>query len=246
MLIIPAIDVKDGRCVRLYQGRFDAVTDYSGDGVAIARRYADFGARALHIVDLDGAANGVPGNTAMIRDIINATDMDVQVGGGVRSRAVALEYFEAGVTRVVVGSIAVTDTAEVADWLVEFGPDRIVLALDVRIDDDGVAYVTTHGWTRASGERVDDLVARFRDAGLKHVLCTDVSRDGAMAGPNLALYEALATQHPQIHLQASGGVRGANDLADLAATGATAAIVGKALLDGQIGAEELGPYLLDE
>ena len=246
MLIIPAIDVKAGRCVRLYQGRFDAVTDYSGDGVAIAQRYADYGASLLHIVDLDGAADGVPGNAAMIRDILSATQLDVQVGGGVRTREVALALFEAGVTRVVVGSIAVTDPAEVSDWLVEFGPDRIVLALDVRVDEQGEAFVTTHGWTRATGHRLDDVIAGFRQAGLRHVLCTDVSRDGAMAGPNVELYRRVVAHHPQVRLQASGGVRSAADLAELAAAGAHAAIVGKALLDGHIGPEEMQPFLLDE
>ncbi|MEM1263622.1 MAG: 1-(5-phosphoribosyl)-5-[(5-phosphoribosylamino)methylideneamino]imidazole-4-carboxamide isomerase [Pseudomonadota bacterium] len=243
MLIIPAIDVKAGRVVRLFQGKFDAVTDYSGDGVTIAKRYAAFGAPLLHVVDLDGAAEGTPGNMAMIRAIIDATEMDVQVGGGVRTQHDALRLFEAGVTRVVVGSIAITEPAVVADWLIEFGPERIVLALDINLDDDGTPRVTTHGWTQQTDRRLGEVITSYGTAGLRHVLCTDVSRDGAMTGPNTELYKRIASDHPSIALQASGGVRGANDLAALAQSGAHAAIVGKALLDGHLQPKELTPYL---
>ena len=246
MLIIPAIDVKDGRCVRLYQGRFDAVTDYTDEIVPIAERYAAAGARMLHLVDLDGAASGTPGNMAIIRDILAATKLDVQVGGGIRTRDTALALFEAGVTRVVVGSIAITEPDEIADWLVEFGPSRIVLALDVRLDDQGEAFVTTHGWTRETPHRLDDVIAGFRSAGLRHVLCTDVSRDGAMTGPNVELYQRMSAHHPHVRLQASGGVRHATDLAELADSGVAATVVGKALLDGHITTEEMQPYLRAE
>ncbi|MEM8982295.1 MAG: 1-(5-phosphoribosyl)-5-[(5-phosphoribosylamino)methylideneamino]imidazole-4-carboxamide isomerase [Pseudomonadota bacterium] len=243
MQLIPAIDVKAGRVVRLFQGKFDAVTDYSGDGVTIAKRYAEFGATMLHVVDLDGAANGAPTNTAMVRNIIDATDMDVQVGGGIRSQQDALRLFEAGVTRVVVGSIAITHASVVADWLIEFGPERIVLALDINLDEHGVPLVTTHGWTQQTNRRLGDVIASYSTVGLRHVLCTDVSRDGAMTGPNVELYRQIARTHPSIALQASGGVRNADDLATLATTGAHAAIVGKALLDGHLTPQELTPYL---
>ncbi len=246
MLVIPAIDIKDGRCVRLLQGRFDDVTDYSADAAGIARRYAGYGAPWLHVVDLDGAEKGVPGNRQMIREIIDASAMDIQVGGGIRTKRAALSWFEAGVSRVVIGSITVTEPTEVTEWLVEFGPDRVVLALDVRLSPDGIPHVTTHGWTEDTDLTLNAAIEAFKAAGLKHVLCTDVSRDGAMAGPNTALYQAIAAAHPSIRLQASGGVRNAADLQELAAGGACAAIVGKALLDGEISAEELTPFLRDE
>lgn len=245
MRVIPAIDLKAGRCVRLLRGDFDAVTDYSDDAIGIARDYAQLGARYMHIVDLDGARSGQSGNRAKIQELLETTQMKVQVGGGIRNREAIQQWLAAGVDRVVVGSAAITEPTQTANWLSEFGADKIVLALDVRLGDNGIPMVTTHGWTKTSNTPLNDAIENFNAAGLRHVLCTDVARDGAMSGPNTTLYQQLASVFPDLCIQASGGVSQASDLDALAATGVTDVISGKALLDKKISARELAPYLPD-
>jgi phosphoribosylformimino-5-aminoimidazole carboxamide ribotide isomerase len=244
MLLIPAIDLRGGQCVRLLQGRFDAETVYASDPLEVLEKYLAFGARRIHVVDLDGARDGSQGNRAAIRRIVGRAGRDaVQVGGGVRSRHVADELLELGVARVVVGSVAVTQPDEVASWLREFGPERVVLAFDVRLDDGGTPRLATHGWERQTETSLWDAVERFLPAGLLHVLCTDVARDGALSGPNVDLYRQCARRYPNVAWQASGGVSEAADLHTLAATGAASVISGRALLEGRISAEELTPFL---
>lgn len=242
MQLIPAIDIKDGRCVRLLRGEFDQETRYPLDPVALARTYRAAGAAWLHIVDLDGAQSGERGNAALIADIAAATDLSIQLGGGIRSEP-SLDAALACADRVVIGSLAVTDPATVAAWLRRHGPERIALGLDVRLDFQGVPRVTTHGWTEDSDLTLDQAIAAYTAAGLRHVLCTDVSRDGALSGPNIALYRAVQSAWPDIALQASGGVRSAEDLAALAAIGVAGAISGKALLEQKIRLEEVGSFL---
>ena len=244
MQLVPAIDLRGGQCVRLLQGRFDAETVYGDDPRAILSRYRDFGARYVHVVDLDGARDGSQGNRSAIADLARAfSDVAIQVGGGVRSRAVAAELLGLGVRRVVVGSVAVTKPAEVQRWLREFGPDRIVLAFDVRLDAGGTPRLTTHGWESQTEASLWDAVESYRPHGALHVLCTDVARDGALSGPNLALYAEAAQRFPAILWQASGGVSCGADLVALAATGAAAVISGRALLENRIPPAELAPFL---
>jgi len=244
MLLIPAIDLRGGQCVRLLQGRFDAETVYASDPTVVLDRYRSLGARQIHVVDLDGARDGSQGNRAAIRQIAARAGRDaIQVGGGVRARQVAEELFGLGVARAVVGSVAVSQPDEVASWLREFGPERIVLAFDVRLDEGGTPRLATHGWERQTQTSLWDAVERYLPAGLRHVLCTDVARDGALSGPNLSLYTECVRRFPNIAWQASGGVSGAADLHALAATGAAAVISGRALLEGRLNAEELEPFL---
>jgi phosphoribosylformimino-5-aminoimidazole carboxamide ribotide isomerase len=244
MRLIPAIDLRGGKCVRLLQGRFDAETVYGGDPRVILQRYHDLGARYVHVVDLDGARDGSQANRSSLASLTGMfTDLKVQVGGGVRTRAVAQELFTLGVSRVVVGSVAVTDPAEVGRWLQEFGPDRVVLAFDVRLDAAGTPRLTTHGWEAQTDASLWDTVSWFLPYGAMHVLCTDVARDGALSGPNLALYAEAAQRFPGIQWQASGGVSSGADLVALAQTGAKAVISGRALLENRIPAEELAPFL---
>jgi len=244
MLLIPAIDLRGGQCVRLLQGRFDAETVYAQDPLTVLEQYLALGARRIHVVDLDGARDGSQGNRAAIRRIVDRAGRDaIQVGGGVRTRQVAEELFALGVARVVVGSVAVSQPDEVASWLHEFGPERVVLAFDVRLDDGGTPRLATHGWERQTETSLWDAVERFLPAGLLHVLCTDVARDGALSGPNVDLYRQCARRFPNVAWQASGGVSAAADLHTLAATGAAAVISGRALLEGRISAEELTPFL---
>ncbi len=241
MRLIPAIDIRDGRCVRLLKGRFDQETRYGVEPVDLAARYHSLGAQWLHVVDLDGAAQGAPANLDVIARM-RAPDFHVQFGGGIRDRdslARALDIAD----RVVIGSLAVAEPEIVGGWLREFGPERLALGFDVRIDAGGTPYVATHGWTRTSGLTLDEILGRYAEKGLKHVLCTDVERDGALTGPNFELYRRCAADWPAIAFQASGGIRGAADLDALAETGAAAAIAGKALLEGRVTDQEMSRFL---
>lgn len=243
MKIIPAIDIKDGSCVRLFRGEFDRKTEYSQDPVAVAHGFRLMGFTVLHVVDLDGAQSGNQKNRRIVEQIAMQTDFSVQVGGGIRSTAVLETWFGSRVARCVIGSMAVTEPGVAKAWLRRFGADRIVLALDVRVDDEGVPMLATHGWTRSSGVSLWSLVDDYAECGLRHVLCTDISRDGALTGPNKELYGEFVKRYPGIELQASGGVRDINDLAGLRDAGASAAITGRALLDGRISAGEIASFL---
>jgi phosphoribosylformimino-5-aminoimidazole carboxamide ribotide isomerase len=242
MNIIPAIDLKDGKCVRLFQGDFDKTTEYSDDPVAVASEYAEFDVCDLHIVDLDGARTGEQKNHNFVETIARDTSLEVQLGGGIRDRETLEAWFDAGVERCVIGSLAVTEPDAVKSWLVRFGSDRIVLALDVQFDDEGTPLITTHGWTRPSKTSVFECIEDYATIGLRHVLCTDVSRDGAMAGPNVELYKTIVDRIPDLQLQASGGVRNIADLVALRDAGIPAAITGRALLEGKITAEEIAAF----
>jgi phosphoribosylformimino-5-aminoimidazole carboxamide ribotide isomerase len=243
VLLIPAIDLRGGRCVRLLQGRFDAETVYSDDPAPVLIRYQALGARYVHIVDLDGARSGSQQNRAAIDRLIGQRLVSMQIGGGIRTRAVVDEWLQLGVSRIVVGSAAVTEPAEVERWLQDPGAEQVVLAFDVRIDDAGVPRLTTHGWETQTQASLWDAVERYAAHGLRHVLCTDVARDGALSGPNVSLYAEATRRFPAIEWQASGGVSSGSDLAALAATGVAAVITGRALLEGRLDTQEISPYL---
>jgi len=244
MLLIPAIDLRGGRCVRLLQGRFDAETVYADDPAELLARYRALGARCIHLVDLDGARDGSQGNRASITRLAAAAPSGaLQVGGGVRTRRVADELLALGVGRVVVGSVAVTQPEEVADWLRELGPDKVVLAFDVRIGAGGTPRIATHGWEQQTEARLWDAVERYLPHGLRHVLCTDVARDGALSGPNVPLYAESVRRFPGVQWQASGGVSAIADLHALADTGVAAVVSGRALLEGRLELKELEPFL---
>ena len=243
MRLIPAIDLKNGHCVRLLHGDFSAETRYNTNPETLLARYRDFGADWLHVVDLDGAKEGSLGNRPIIAQLAAQTAVKLQVGGGLRNTAAVTQMLDLGAARAVIGSAAVTHIEQVKDWLEHFGPERITLAFEVRLDEHGIARVATHGWQRQSELSLWSAVENFSDSQLKHVLCTDVSRDGALTGPNVALYREAAQRYPQIHWQASGGIRDARDLHALSAAGAAAAISGKALLDELIPVEDLQPFL---
>jgi phosphoribosylformimino-5-aminoimidazole carboxamide ribotide isomerase len=246
MQLIPAIDLRGGRVVRLLQGRFDTETVYADDPMSILDVYAGLGARLVHVVDLDGARAGSQGNATAIAGLAASGRAALQVGGGVRDRDTVGRLLDAGVARVVIGSAAVSEPDEVASWLREFGPERVVLAFDVRLDDDAVPRLATHGWERQTALSLWDSVGRFEPAGLRHVLCTDVARDGALSGPNLSLYQDAVERFPEIRWQASGGVRDVGDLRALARVGVAGAVSGRALLEGRMQAEELSPFLRNE
>ena len=243
MRLIPAIDLRGGRCVRLFKGDFAAETRYDAEPPELLARYRGIGADWLHIVDLDGARDGNSGNRSVISELAAERGIKLQVGGGLRNAAAVQQMLDLGATRAVVGSAALTEPDEVRNWLRHFGGERIALAFDVRLDDGGIPCLATHGWLRQSTLSLWRAVEDFIDAGLEHVLCTDVGRDGALTGPNVDLYTEAARRYPQLAWQASGGVRDARDLHALADCGAAAAISGKALLELRIPIEELGPFL---
>lgn len=243
MLLIPAIDLREGRCVRLLQGDFAEETHYDVEPMELLDRYQRLGARWLHLVDLDGAREGKPGNRAVVLELAAQRSVHLQVGGGIRDSATIDAFLHAGVGRVVIGSAAITQPEQVRMWLRRFGPESITLALDVRIDADGVPRCATHGWQVQSAISLWQAVDAYRTEGVIHVLCTDVARDGAMTGPNLELYGEAIRRFADIEWQASGGVRLGSDLHALASTGVAAAISGRALLEQRFTAEEIEPFL---
>jgi len=241
---MPAIDLRQGRCVRLYQGDFGAETRYEHEPHELLVRYRGLGATWLHVVDLDGAKDGMLANRSVIVALASQRAVRLQVGGGIRTAAAINDLLRAGVERVVVGSAAVERPAEVADWIARFGTERICLALDVRIDSRG-PLVRTRGWTEGTTLTLWEAIERYPAGSVKHVLCTDIERDGALSGPNVELYRQARQRFPGLAWQASGGVRDAADLKALAACGVAAAVSGKALLEERITAEELRPFLPD-
>jgi len=245
MLLIPSIDLRGGRCVRLLRGDFAAETRYDLEPHELLQRYRALGASWLHLVDLDGARDGALANRAVIAQLATQQALSLQVGGGIREAADVAGLIDHGVARVVVGSAAVEQPDEVRRWLRQLGPERVCLSFDVRLDAAGVPRLRTRGWRQATSVSLWDAVAGFLGDGLRHVLCTDIERDGALAGPNLALYAEAMRRYPGIAWQASGGIASAGDLSALAATKVAAAISGKALLEERIAPEEMQPYLLN-
>ncbi len=243
MELIPAIDLKDGRCVRLYKGDFDAQTVYDSDPIDLLKKYVALGARHVHTVDLNGARDGSQENLQIVARLARSKLAQLQVGGGVRDSIRLQALLDLGVTRVVIGSVAVKSPDTVMSWMDEYGADRIVLGFDVRIDNDDVPWLATHGWREQSTLSLWDAVERYSRAGLKHVLCTDIDRDGALTGPNCALYRQAVLRFPAVRWQASGGVSSGQDLRELSNCGVAAAISGKALLENRIDPQELRPFL---
>lgn len=243
MLLIPAIDLRNGRCVRLFKGDFNAETRYEYEPLELLGRYRSLGAAWVHVVDLDGAKDGVLANRATLVALAAQTGVRVQVGGGVRSAEVIEDLLGNGVARVVIGSAAVERPNDVKRWMKQFGAERLCLALDVKLDASGEPRVRTRGWTEGTGVSLWNALEPYLEEGLRHVLCTDIDRDGALAGPNGELYARALAKFPSLAWQASGGVRHAADLAALADIGVAAAVSGKALLEQRMSPEELRPFL---
>ncbi|KAA2284517.1 HisA/HisF-related TIM barrel protein [Arenimonas fontis] len=230
--VYPAIDVRAGRVVRLRQGDYARETRYGDDPLALACRYAEAGARWLHLVDLDAARVGGYTLGPLLARIKARTGLSVQTGGGLRREADIGILLGAGADRVVLGSLAVRQPERVAGWLARFGPERVTVALDARRDGQGSWRLPIRGWTEDSGADLASLATRLAREGLRHVLVTDIARDGMLSGPSLALYRELAAALPGLRLQASGGIRDGADLEAVRAAGCAGAVLGKALLDG--------------
>ncbi len=231
MEIIPAIDIKDGRCVRLYQGDFQRVTAYDDDPVAVAQRWCEQGAPRLHLVDLDGARSGHPVHTDIIRAIVRSISAPVQLGGGIRSIEAVERVLDLGVRRVILGTAAVRDPDLIARLVQQFG-DAIAIAIDAR---DGMA--ATAGWTEIAAISAVDLLARMATLGVRRVIYTDISRDGTLSEPNIAATGALVRPGGPAII-ASGGISTIDHLRRLAAVGVEGAIVGRALYTGDLSLRE--------
>ena len=228
MEVIPAIDLKDGACVRLYQGDFEQATVFSTDPEETALRWQRAGASRIHVVDLDGSRFGIPANLESIRAIADAVSVPLQVGGGVRTVETAQALLEAGVERVVLGTAAVEDPALVEELCRRWGAERVVVAVDAR-----KGRVAIRGWTEDTPVDATELVKEMAVLGPQRFLYTDISRDGTMTAPNFGAVAAMV-QNTGLAIIASGGVTSLDDLRRLAQTGAEAAIVGRALYEGSL------------
>ncbi len=233
-IVYPALDIREGRVVRLLQGDYAQQTTYGDDPLPRAQAFAAAGASWMHLVDLDAARAGGYTLAPLLSSIASQTSLKVQTGGGVRSRDDVARILDAGATRVVVGSVSVREPETVIGWLREFGPDRLTIALDARQAEDGRWLLPVHGWTETAEDTLDVLAQRYAAAGMQHLLCTDIARDGMLSGPNIDLYQHLAALLPGVAVQASGGVRDADDVAQAKAVGCGGAILGKALLEGRM------------
>ena len=229
MIIYPAIDLIGGAVVRLHKGDFDKLTTYRADPVAVAKAYAKAGSSWLHLVDLDGAKNPQNRQVTLIQEIINRSGLKVQTGGGIRSFYDVEALVNTGASRIVIGSLAVRDPKITKSIFAAFGTDRICLAADV-VMVDGRFNIAVSGWQEASALGLYDFLERYIECGLRHVLCTDIDRDGTLTGCNRELYAAVKDRFPAIELQASGGVSRLEDLRGLTCDGV---IIGKALYEGR-------------
>ncbi|WP_305803971.1 1-(5-phosphoribosyl)-5-[(5-phosphoribosylamino)methylideneamino]imidazole-4-carboxamide isomerase [Stenotrophomonas sp. YIM B06876] len=233
-ILYPALDIRGGRVVRLLQGDYARETRYGDDPLPRAQAFADTGARWMHLVDLDAAKAGGYTLAPLLGQITRHTSLKVQTGGGVRSREDVARLLQAGASRVVIGSLAVRQPDDVEAWLAEFGPGCLTIALDTRQGEDGVWRLPVHGWTETADVTLDELATRYAQAGMQHLLCTDIARDGMLSGPNIALYAHLAALLPGVAVQASGGVRDEADLRAARAAGCGGVVLGKALLEGRL------------
>ncbi|AJP44414.1 1-(5-phosphoribosyl)-5-[(5-phosphoribosylamino)methylideneamino] imidazole-4-carboxamide isomerase [Alteromonas australica] len=234
-MIIPAIDLIDGHVVRLYQGDYEQKTQYELDPVDVV---PDQGATWLHIVDLTGAKDTSKRQLELIKAMVDTKRMQFQAGGGIRSEEEVAQLLETGVSRVVIGSLAVKQPELVKSWVEKYGPERIVLALDINISESGEKLIATHGWQENSGVALEGLLEDFATVGAKHVLCTDISRDGTLQGANTELYQEMAARFPNVSWQASGGIGSINDIEALKPTNVGGVILGRALLEGKFTVKE--------
>jgi phosphoribosylformimino-5-aminoimidazole carboxamide ribotide isomerase len=234
MNIIPAIDIIDGKCVRLSQGDYNQKKIYNENPVEVALSFQDAGLKSLHLVDLDGAKAGKVTNWKVIESVCSKTQLDVDFGGGIKTEEEVKAVFSAGVKQINLGSIAVKKADLVAEWISKFGADKIILSADVR--DEMIAI---GGWLESATLHIRDFVSDYLTKGISYVTCTDISTDGMLKGPNVELYRSLLKSFPSIHLIASGGVSSMHDLEELKKAGVHGVIVGKAIYEGRVQLKDL-------
>lgn len=234
MRIIPAIDIIDGKCVRLQQGNYDEKKIYFDDPLEAAQMFETSGLSYLHVVDLDGAKAGKVVNWNVIERITSKTNLKVDVGGGIRTDEEIKKLLACGVSQVNIGSIAVRNKNMVFDWMKAFGTEQIILSADARNEQ-----IYVNGWQHGSAANLFDFVAEYVAKDIRYVACTDIAMDGTLAGPNVSLYEKLLAQFPTVKWIASGGIKSVDDLTELKTRGMNGVIIGKAIYEGRISLEQL-------
>jgi phosphoribosylformimino-5-aminoimidazole carboxamide ribotide isomerase len=241
MILVPAIDIINGQCVRLTKGDYDTKKVYSESPVEVAKTFEGAGLTHLHVVDLDGARAKHIVNTKVLEAITTKTSLTVDFGGGIKTAADLQTAFDCGAEQVTLGSIAVDAPELVLEWLQKFGADKLILGADAKN-----RRIATHGWEKDTGLDVIEFVKDYAQKGFENVLCTDVAKDGMLTGPSLELYYELIEKIKKISLIASGGVSSMDDLYQLEELGCTAAIIGKAIYEGKISLKELENYQLEQ
>lgn len=236
--IIPAIDIIQGRAVRLTKGEYSSVKEY-GDPLEMARIFADNGATHLHLVDLDGARSSKPSNLKTLDSIASSLDLKIEWGGGLKSHEALRSVTDAGADYMIIGSLAALEPETFERWLSEFGPERIIFGADI---SDGELRV--NGWTESARAGLDELLERFSKSGLRRVICTDISRDGMLNGPSAEMYRELTARFPGMAFTASGGISSMDDIRELDTMGIPAVIAGKAFYEGHITIGELRKWWL--
>ena len=232
--LIPAIDIIEGQCVRLTKGDYDQKTVYRDSPAEVAKEFEQIGFKRLHVVDLDGAKSKHIVNSEVLRRITTDTQLIVDFGGGIKTDEDIEKAFTAGASMVTIGSIAVTNPDLFMGWLEKYGAERIILGADVRH-----GKVSINGWKEDSSEDLLPFLKKYVDAGVKNVLCTEISKDGTLTGPAIELYQSMMTAYPELHLIASGGVSSIDDIKALEAAGIPAVVFGKAIYEGKINLNEL-------
>ena len=234
MRIIPAIDIIDGKCVRLVQGDYAQKTVYNENPLDVARSFQDAGLTHLHLVDLDGAKAGKVVSWQVIETVVRGTSLKVDFGGGIKTTDEVQRLLDIGVTQVNLGSIAVKEPEKITEWIQQFGADKIILSADVKNE-----MISIDGWQQNSTINIVTFLRSYIQKGIEHVTCTDISTDGMLTGPNIELYKKVLLSFPQLHLIASGGVSSLEDLYELKLIGADGVIVGKAIYEGKIALADL-------
>ena len=232
--LIPAIDIIGGQCVRLTKGDYDQKTVYRNSPAEVAKEFEQIGFKRLHVVDLDGAKSKHIVNEQVLKAITTETNLVVDFGGGIKTDADIENAFSAGASMVTIGSIAVTDPDRFMGWLEKYGASRIILGADVRN-----GKISINGWKEDSGEALLPFMKKYIDAGVRNVLCTEISKDGTLAGPAIDLYKEIMATYPELHLIASGGVSSIDDIKALEVAGIPAVVFGKAIYEGKINLKEL-------
>lgn len=237
MKIIAAIDIMEGKCVRLTQGNFGSVKVYDEDPVDVARRFEDADLENVHIVDLEGAQTGAVVNWETLEDIRANTALRIDFGGGVKTTEDVEALLDLNIDRINVGSVAVREPEKFKEWIERFGSDNFILSTDVRGNE-----IKVNGWQETTGVTIYDVIKQYEPTGIKHVTCTDISADGMLGGPNFALYKKLLKRFPEMKITASGGVSSMEDLESLKYIGVYGVIIGKAIYEGRISLAQLASF----
>lgn len=236
--IIPAMDIIDGKCVRLSQGRFDSQTVYDVDPVETAKQFEAAGLKRLHLVDLDGARSGRPKNVSVLERVARATDMAIDFGGGIKTESDLRSVLDSGADMVSIGSLSVAQPDMLINWASEFGSDKFLLGADVRGE-----MIAVNGWQTDTDVSVFDHLRRLLNSGISTAFVTDIDQDGMMQGPSVDLYESITAALPNLSLIASGGVTSINDIEAVESAGCSGVIIGKAIYEGYIRLKELSTYV---